>query len=730
MGEIEKMKQVMQNYKTGELKVEEVPNPVLRPGGVLVRNAYSLISVGTEKTKVNLAQKSILGKAKARPDQVKLVVNNIKQEGLISTFKKAMNKLDTPISLGYSSAGVVLSVGEGSEEFEIGDRVACIGEGYASHSEVIFVPKNMCVKVTREVTLEQAAFTGIGAIALQGVRQAHLTLGERVAVIGLGLLGQLTVQILKANGCSVFAVDLEKDKVRLSKELGADIGAVSGKDDVEKLIEGFSQGYGVDAVIITAATLSNEPIELAGRISREKGRVVVVGAVKLDIPRKNYFEKEISLVISRAFGPGRYDKMFEEKGIDYPFGYVRWTARRNMEEFLELLKGGKVNVDKIMTHRFSIDEAPEAYEMIKANKKDFLGILFKYEGDKELSSRINLVEKKGREAKGVINIGFIGAGSFAQGYLLPNFKKIPGINFKGVATATGISSQSVARKFHFQYCTSDSSDILNDEEIHCVVIATRHNLHAKLAIEALRKNKVVFVEKPLALSEEELKEIIRTWTETQGRLMVGFNRRFSPFSQRAKEFFGNRTGPLVINYRVSAGPLPPDHWLHDPREGGGRIIGEVCHFVDLIQYLAGSDLVSVYAETAGRYNENIPPEDNVHIIAKLSDGSIGNISYSAIGDLSFPRERFEIFGEESVAVVDNFRKAIFVRKGKKSKMKKIGRDMGHKGEVMAFIEAVKAGSKMPIDFKEIVSTTLATFKIVDSIRKREPIMISLSDIVE
>ena len=724
------MKQVTQNYKTGELKVEEVPIPALKPQGVLVRSAYSLISAGTEKAKVDLARKSIIGKAKARPDQVKLVLNNIKQEGLISTFKKAMNKLDTPISLGYSSAGVVLFVGEGSEGFEIGDRVACAGEGYASHSEVIFVPKNMCVKVPREVTLEQAAFTGVGAIALQGVRQAHLTLGERVAVIGLGLLGQLTVQILKANGCSVFAVDLEKDKVRLSKELGADIGAVSGKDDVEKLIEGFSQGYGVDAVIITAATLSNEPIELAGRISREKGRVVVVGAVKLDIPRKNYFEKEISLVISRAFGPGRYDKMFEEKGIDYPFGYVRWTARRNMEEFLELLKGGKVNVDKIMTHRFSIDEAPEAYEMIKANKKDFLGILFKYEGDKELSSRINLVEKKGREAKGVINIGFIGAGSFAQGYLLPNFKKIPGINFKGVATATGISSQSVARKFHFQYCTSDSSDILNDEEIHCVVIATRHNLHAKLAIEALRKNKVVFVEKPLALSEEELKEIIRTWTETQGRLMVGFNRRFSPFSQRAKEFFGNRTGPLVINYRVNAGPLPAGHWLHDPREGGGRILGEVCHFIDLLQYLTGSSPVRVYAETAGSYNKNIPLEDNIEATIKFNDGSVGTISYSAVGDLSFPRERFEIFGEESVVVVDNFRKAVFVHKGKKSRMKKIGQDMGYKGEVVAFVEAVKTGSKMPINFEEIILTTLATFKIVESIRKREPIMISLSDTVE
>ncbi len=723
------MKQVMQNYKTGQLKVEEVPIPALKPGGVLVINAYSLISVGTEKTKVSLAQKSILGKAKARPDQVKLVLNNIKQEGLISTFKKAVNKLDTPISLGYSSSGVVLSVGEGAEEFESGDRVACVGEGYACHSEVIFVPQNMCVKVPGEVTLEGAAFTGVGAIALQGVRQVHPTLGERVAVIGLGLLGQLTVQILKANGCGVLTVDLDQERVKLSRELGADIGAVSKVDDIEKLVEGFSQGYGVDAVIITAATSSNEPIELAGRISREKGRVVVVGAVKMDIPRKDYFEKEISLVISRAFGPGRYDKMFEEKGIGYPFGYVRWTARRNMEEFLSLLKEGKVNVNKIITHRFSIDEAPEAYEMIRANKENFLGILFKYKEDKELSSEIILVEKKGRKAKGMLNIGFIGAGSFAQGYLLPNFKKNRGINFKGVATATGISSRNVARKFHFQYCTSNYSDILDDPEIECVVIATRHNLHTKLAIEALRKNKVVFVEKPLALSEEELKKIIKTWTETQGRLMVGFNRRFSPFSQRAKEFFRKRTGPLVINYRVNAGPLPPDHWLHDPREGGGRIVGEVCHFVDLIQYLAGSHLVSVYAETAGRYNENIPPEDNVDIIVKLDDGSMGNISYSAVGDLSFPRERFEIFGEESVVAVDNFREAIFVRKGKKRRMKKIGRDMGHKGEVMAFVEAVKTGNKMPIDFKEVALTTLATFKILESIRKREAIDIDLSKVL-
>lgn len=724
------MKQVTQNYKTRDLRVENVPVPVLKAQGVLVRSAYSLISAGTEKAKVDLARKSIVGKAKARPDQVKLVLNNIKQEGLISTFKKVVNKLDTPISLGYSSSGVVLSVGEGAEGFEIGDRVACIGEGYASHSEVIFVPKNMCVKVPKEVTLEQAAFTGVGAIALQGVRQAHLTLGERVAVIGLGLLGQLTVQILKANGCSVLAVDLDQEKVRLSKEMGADIGAVSGEDDVEKLVEGFSQGYGVDAVIITAATSSNEPIELAGRISREKGRVAVVGAVKMDIPRKDYFEKEISLVISRAFGPGRYDTMFEEKGIDYPFGYVRWTARRNMEECLELLKEGKVNVGKIITHRFSIDQAPQAYEMIRTNKEKFLGVLFKYEKKEELPIKIFLAEKKERKAKGMIDIGFIGAGSFAQGYLLPNLKKISGIHFKGVATATGISSQSVARKFHFQYCTSNYSDILDDPKIECVFIATRHNLHAKLAIEALRKNKVVFVEKPLALSEEELKEIIKAWTETQGRLMVGFNRRFSPFSQRAKEFFKNRSGPLVMNYRVNAGPLPLGHWLHDPREGGGRIVGEVCHFVDLLQYLTGSKPVRVYAEAAGSYNKNIPLGDNIEATIKFNDGSVGTISYSAVGDLSFPRERFEIFGEESVVVVDNFRKAVFVRKGKKSRMKKIGQDMGHKGEIMAFTEAVKTGRKMPIDFTEIVSTTLATFKIVESIRKREPIMISLFDIMK
>jgi len=721
------MKQVVQNYKTGELRIEEVPLPASKPGGVLVRNTYSLISTGTEKAKIKLARKNLLAKAKERPEETKQVLKTLKKEGIVNTYRKVMTKLEAPTPLGYSSAGIVVKVGRGIDEFEVGERVACAGTG---HAEVIFVPKNLCVRIPDKVGFDYAAFTTLGAIAIQGVRQAQLTLGETAVVIGLGVVGQLTAQIVKAAGCRVMGIDIDPWKVEFTKGLGIDASVVKGNPDILNEIRGFSSGRGIDAVVITAATSTNDPVELAGRILRDRGRVIAVGAVRMDIPRKDYYEKELSLSLSRSYGPGRYDPVYEKNGIDYPIGYVRWTEKRNMEEFLRLVSEGEIILKPLITHRFKIEESLQGYEIITGKRKEkFLGILLKYEGDKKQKSRISLKSvcsskiKASRSLKKV-NLGIIGAGSFAQNFLLPTLKKIPSIRFKGVATATGINAKHVAKKFGFEYCTTVVDDIVNDPEIAAVIIATRHNLHADLVIKALERSKAVFVEKPLALCEEELREVTKAWQKSEGRLMVGFNRRFAPLIKKTKEFLEKRKGSLAIIYRINAGFIPKNHWIQDPEEGGGRIIGEVCHFVDLLGYLMDSKPVKIYAQSILDDRRDIVNNDTVNISLRFDDGSIGCVSYLACGDSSFAKERIEVFGEDSVAVIDDFKKATFTRGGRRKTTKRIIQDKGYRGELEAFVQTVKAEGEMPIKFEEIVTTTLVTFKILESLEKGVPIEIS------
>jgi len=724
------MKQLIQNYKTGELRVEEVPLPALKPGGVLVRNVFSLISTGTEKAKIELARKNLLAKAKEKPEQARQVLETLKKEGIINTYRKVMTKLEAPSPLGYSSAGIVMEVGREVDEFKVGQRVACAGAGYAVHAEVVFVPTNLCVKIPDGVGFDYAAFTTLGAIAMQGVRQAQLTLGENIVIIGLGAVGQLTIQMVKAAGCKVMGIDIDSWKVELAKKLGIDEGMVRDRDDILKEIRAFSGGRGIDAVIITAGTSSSDPVKLAGNILRDKGRVVVVGAVKVDIPRKDYYEKELSLSFSRSYGPGRYDPIYEEKGIDYPIGYVRWTEKRNMEEFLRLVSKRKVNLEPLITHRFKIEDALQAYEIITGKKKEkFLGILLKYEEDKEQRSKISLKAVDSSKVKSYpslkrVNLGIIGAGNFAQNFLLPNLKKISSARFKGVATATGINARHVAKKFGFEYATTKAEDIINDPEVDAVIIATRHNLHSELAVKALEENKAVFVEKPLALCEEEVKNVIKAWEKSQGRLMVGFNRRFAPLVKKAKEFYQERRGPLAIIYRINAGYIPKNHWIQDLKEGGGRIIGEVCHFVDLLEYFVKVKPIKIYAQSILDDREDITNNDTINISLKFEDGSIGSLNYLACGDSSFPKERIEIFGEDSVGVIDDFKNATFTRKGKTKKIKRINQDKGHREELEAFVEAVKNSKEMPIKFEEIVTTTLVTFKILESLEKGVPIEIS------
>ncbi len=760
------MKQVILNFKTGDLQVADVPPPALRPEGVLVRNGFSLISIGTERSKVQSARSNLLEKARRRPDQVEQAMQNLRQEGVLPTMRKVLTRLDTPVTLGYASAGTVVAVGASVNDLQIGDRVAVAGEGYGCHAEVIYVPRHMATLVPEGVGLDQAAFAAVGAIAVQSLRVASVSLGDRVVVIGLGLIGLLTVQLLKAAGCQVIGVDVDGARVELASHLGADRAFRRDRFEIEQVIAQDGHGYGFDAVIIAASTPSTEPIETAGRLCREKGAVVVVGAVPVDVPRKEYFEKELRLTISRGLGPGPYYAPIPERGMAYPYGYVRWTAQLNMEAFLNLVAEGRITLDPVITHCFPIDEAPKAYDLLLSPQGEVLGILFEYDTSADGSTGLTtgrrpstgvvwLTDNAQRATCEGVTVGFIGAGNFAKAYLLPNFRRLDDVVLRGVATATSVSAANVARKFGFAYGTCDYHEILNDPKINCVVIATRHNLHASLAAEALRRGKGVFVEKPLALNLGQLREVIEAYQENErGKLedercegengnvplsnfhsrpspilMVGFNRRFSPFIQELKKFLAHRTGPIVMTYRVNAGYVPPDHWVHDPVEGGGRILGEVCHFVDLLQHLAGARPCRLFAQTTHTHSGHIPDEDNVQVTISFTDGSIGIITYSAAGDPSFPRERLEVFADGSVAVIDNFREAVFTRRGRGKRMRRWSQDMGHRHEVAALVEAIQQGGPAPIPFEEIVLTTLTTLQIKESLRLGEPVEIDLSQVL-
>jgi predicted dehydrogenase len=731
------MKQIVQSYRTGDLKLMDVPAPALLPGCVLVQTAFSAVSLGTEGKKVATARQSLLGKARSRPDLVQQVIRAAQREGITATYHKVMNRLDEPVPLGYSAAGAVIAVGAGVEGFRVGDRVACGGES-AAHAEVLSMPVNLCARMPEGVSLEHAAFTTIGAIALQGLRQANVTLGECVAVVGLGLLGQLAVQLLKVNGCRVLGIDLDPAKVALAEKLGADLGLARGDSTLEAAVSTFSRGYGVDAVLITAAGASNDPVELAVQMCRDRGRIVVVGGVSMDLPRDACYYKELEVKLSRSYGPGRYDSLYEEKGIDYPIGYVRWTEQRNMQAFLDLLAAGELNLDGLITHRFPFDQAEQAYALLTSDRPEApapLGIVFKYDLARDYlaspTQRIyTATQHATRNTQRAVGIGFIGAGSFARKFLIPPLVKHPHARLVGVATATGISGQSTAQKFGFAYSTGDYGRILDDPDIGAVFIATRHNLHAQLAIEALQAGKAVFVEKPLALTYEQLAAVTAAYEESATCIprptsnlqppifMIGFNRRFAPLTQEMCRFSVGRE-PMVIHYRVNAGFVESKHWVHDPEEGGGRILGEVCHFIDLIATLVGYPVRSVYAvgmDNIGRYHD-----DNVSITLAFADGSVGSVLYLANGDTALPKERIEVFRQGTTAALDDFCRLELYRDGHRT-VKKSAQDKGHRAEVLAFVKAVCKGSESPVPFADCVASTLTTLQAVESLRQGLPLL--------
>jgi predicted dehydrogenase len=778
------MKQLLQNLRSGETVVADVPVPTPKPGTALVRTAASLVSAGTERTLVEFAEKSLLGKARSRPDLVRQVLDKARREGLLSTIEAAFGRLEQPIPLGYSSAGTVVALGEGLAGLQVGQRVACAGGSYAVHAEYVVVPRNLLVPLPEGVDFEGAAFTTLGAIAMHGFRLSEAALGERVAVIGLGLLGLLMVGIAHAAGCAVLGIDLDPERVALAERLGA---TAVLRPAAEEAAGSFSRGRGCDAVLICADTPSNDPVELAGALARDRARVVATGAVGLNFPRKVYYEKELSFVNSRSYGPGRYDPAYEERGQDYPIGYVRWTEGRNLESFLDLLAGGRLDVRPLVTHRFPVQNAPAAYELITGKKKEpFLGVLLTYPEEASPASTERgeiapLAEPPpvegeppplaGAAPAGVggvlaepppassavekIKLGVLGAGNFASTVLLPAVKKVPEVELVGIASASGLSARNAADRFGFRFTASEEERILQDPEINTVAILTRHHLHARQVLAALEAGKHVFCEKPLAIRPAELEEV---WQALQGSgregdfaegdydkgdfakgdfakgdfakgdfasrshplLTVGFNRRFAPLAQRLQAFLSGRQEPLVAHYRVNAGLIPLNHWVHDPEQGGGRIIGEGCHFIDFLTFLVGAPPRAVTARSlpdGGRYQE-----DNAVMTFVFPDRSIGTVTYLANGDKSFPKERVEVFSGGRAAALDDYRTLELVRDGRREVGRaRLRQDKGHQAEWEAFAAALSAGGPPPIPYDQLFGVHRAAFAAVEALRTGEEI---------
>lgn len=723
------MKQFTQKLKTGDMKVLEVPLPSIMPGHILVRNHFSLISAGTDKSTVSAARKGYIGKAQERPQQVRQVLETLKSQGPLQTYRAVMKKLDSYSPLGYSSAGAVIDVAPDVAGLAVGDYVAC-GGLTACHAEVVSVPVNLCVKLSRDADLKQAAYNTLGAIALQGIRQADLRLGETCAVIGLGLLGQLTALLLRAAGVQVIGIDVNPNAVTTATAHCTDIAFLRDSVGVEERISNFTNGIGCDAVIITAASDSLDPVNFAGAIARKKGTVAVVGNVPTGFDREpHYYRKELQLKMSCSYGPGRYDPAYEEKGLDYPPGYVRWTERRNMQVFQDLIQTGKIDVSYLTTHTFKLDDAPAAYNMMIEQTTPYLGILIEYDVSKPIDTEKAKIALKtsstGTPVDGV-SIGFIGAGSYAQSHLLPNIPKDKDIVFKGVMTASGTSSRSVAERFGFEFSTGNEKDIFENDDINTVFIATRHDSHAHYVIKALQAGKHVFIEKPLCLTEEELDEIVdvlnsyyeiknegdkkTTQLNIRPILMVGYNRRFAPLAQEIKAALGD--GPMAITYRVNAGTIPADSWIQDTEIGGGRIIGEVCHFVDFLTFINGSVPVAVHAAAM---NDPRHFNDVVNISLTFANGSIGTIAYFANGDRSLPKERVEVFANGCTAVLDDFKRLSIFVNGRKKEKKFLVQDKGQKAEVAQFIASAHDGRNALIPLNDLVAVSTTTFKIIESL---------------
>lgn len=698
------MKQLLQNMRSKKPALAEVPVPSPQPGMVLVRNAASLVSAGTERALVEFAGKSLLGKARSRPDLLRQVLDKARRDGLMNAAQAAFGRLEEPMPLGYSSAGVIVALGEGVQGYRVGQRVACAGGGYAVHAEYVVVPQNLLAALPEHVDFEAGAFATLGAIALHGFRLAEAQLGERVAVIGLGLLGQLAASFAIAAGCQVVGIDIDEQRVALARRRG--IAAVARANAA-------AGAQGFDVVLICADAESNDPVELAGEIARDRGRVVAVGAVGMQIPRRSYYAKELNFIVSRSYGPGRYDPGYEEAGLDYPIGHVRWTEGRNLQAVVDLVASGKVEVGSLISHRFAIEKAVQAYDLIQG-KQPFLGVLITYSpGSTSKTSSKKLVVSTKPLSKTKLGLGVIGAGNFARYTLLPTLKSLDGLELVGIASASGRAAADVARRYRFRYAASDDQQILQDKNVDIVALLTRHNLHARQALAGLKAGKHVFCEKPLALNEKELRQIESALARKGSPLLtVGFNRRFAPLSRTLYDFLQPRTQPLAAHYRVNAGPLPPYHWLLDPARGGGRIIGEGCHFIDYLIFLVGAAPVSVSAVALPVDGGNL--QDNVQVTLRFSDGSVGTLSYLSNGDRSLPKERLEVFCGGKVAVLDDFRALDLTTNGSTRGIR-TNQDKGHRSIWQAYLASLRAGGAPPVAYEQLLAGARATFAAVHSL---------------
>ncbi|HDZ01951.1 MAG TPA: oxidoreductase [Nitrospirae bacterium] len=724
------MKIIAQNYSNGNLEMLEIPMITSR-SGLLVETTASLVSVGTEKAMIDVAKKSLIGKALARPDWVRQVIDKVKTEGLMEAWRQSKARLDMPVPLGYSCAGIVREVNNTEDDFRVGDSVACSGSGYASHAEWNVVPPNLCVKIPDNVSFEDASYVALGGIAMEAVRLAEPEFGHKIGVIGLGLLGQLAVQILRTAGCHVVGIDISAQKCELALKHGAEAVAVTGKDDPVAIANDFSGHAGLDAVIILASVDSDEPLIQAAGMCRERGKIIAGGLIGLNIPRQAFFEKELYFAVSKAWGPGMFDPDYEERGFKYPIAYARWTAQRNMDEFLRMLSLGRISLSDITTHRFSFEKALDAYRLILSGKEPAIGVVLHYpehdnrpEVADERMTRILQTGPVKQQAKiSGVSAGLIGAGLFARGTLLPALKKVSGITLTGVASSRGLSGKNLADSYKFRYATTDYRELLKDDNINMVFILTRHNSHKKFVCEALKAGKAVFVEKPLCINKDELKEIIDTYlslvtNDSTPFLMVGFNRRFAPATRQCIEFIGQAKKSSVVQIRCNAGYIPAESWVHKKDEGGGRIIGEVCHFVDLAQAITGGTPAKVFASCT---ESSQGVRDNLTISMKMDNGAAVAITYASNGDKSFQREEVQVFAGGAVCVINNFKSVDFISSGKQRVKKSLEVDRGHIGEIKATCDALKNGNPSPIDFKSLIATTLATFAIEESITTGEAV---------
>lgn len=718
--------------KDGTVTLMEAPPPALAPGFVRVRTLHSAVSPGTEGGKIVAGQKSLLGKARSRPDQVRQVVDLARAMGIQAAISKVRAKLEGAQPLGYSLSGVVSEVGEGVTHVKAGDIVACGGGGYANHADEVVVPANLTVRVPEGVVSEEAAFATLGAIALQGVRLAAPTLGETAVVIGLGVIGQFAGQLLRASGCRVLGTDVAPAALELAKRAGsADVVSLSGDDGLAAAVEEFSRGQGVDMVMICAATASDEPLRSAGRLARRRGRVVIVGAVGMTVPREDFYNKEIPLVVSCSYGPGRYDPTYEEGGLDYPVPYVRWTEQRNMEAFLDMIGLGKVRPRDVITHRFLFADAPSAYRLIAERSAPFAGILLDYPESASVRSMPAVFHNEHLASKGKIGVGFVGAGSYAQSFLLPPLKASGQVEFSSIFTRSGLSAADIGQRYGFRRAVGSLQEVLKDPATTAVFIASRHDQHGPAVVQALRAGKHVFVEKPLCIKKEELQEIASLLSELGEAkrlpvLQVGFNRRFSPAAAWVRRRFGDGAGPYTMLYRVNAGALPREHWIQDPQVGGGRILGEMCHFVDMMQSVCGAKPSAVYAQCIGGPQRPSRDEDNAIVQIAFADGSVGAIGYFADAGKTLPKERFEISAGGRTAIIDNFMSCEYYSSSRRIRRPCPGK--GQKEEVRAFLEAVGSGQPA-VSMESLLCTSLVTFAALDSLRGGGVREVSLAEIV-